>query len=118
MTNADMLKTVLVNLIDNAVKYTPDGGFIQIAAYPADDRVHFSVRDSGIGIPAEDLPRIFNRFYRADKSRNRTVNGTGLGLAIVKHLLDALGSTIEVESQLHNGTTFRFSLPNAAATAS
>ena len=118
MTNADMLKQVLVNLIDNAVKYTPDGGFIRIAAYPTGERIHFSVKDSGIGIPAEDLPRIFNRFYRADKSRNRAVSGTGLGLAIVKHLLDALGSTIEVDSQLHNGTTFRISLPNAAPTAS
>lgn len=114
MANTDLLKQVLVNLIDNAVKYTPDGGSIRIAAHPEADRVQFFVRDSGIGIPAEDLPRIFNRFYRADKSRNRTVSGTGLGLAIVKHVLDALGSAIEVESQLHNGTTFRFSLPLAA----
>ena len=113
-SNADLLKQVLVNLIDNAVKYTPDGGSVRIAAFPEADRAQFSVKDSGIGIPAEELPRIFNRFYRTDKSRNRSISGTGLGLAIVKHTLDALGSAIEVESQLHNGTTFRFSLPLAA----
>ena len=73
--------------------------------------VQFVVKDSGIGIPAEELPRIFDRFYRIYKSRARSISGTGLGLAIVKHLLDALGGTIEVESRPHHGTTFRFRLP-------
>jgi two-component system phosphate regulon sensor histidine kinase PhoR len=115
MTDPDRLKQILVNLIDNAIKYTPDGGAIQVGAALVGNQIQFTVKDSGIGIPAEDLPRIFDRFYRIDKARARAVGGTGLGLAIVKHLLDALGGTIEVESRQDVGTIFRFYLPVAAA---
>ena len=113
-TDPDRLKQVLVNLIDNAIKYTPDSGTIQIGLLLTENQVQFSVKDSGIGIPSEDLPRIFDRFYRIDKARARSVAGTGLGLAIVKHVLDTLGGTIEVESQPNKGTTFRFYLPAAS----
>ncbi len=113
MTDPDRLKQILVNLIDNAIKYTPDGGTIQVGAALVGNQIQFTVKDSGIGIPSEDLPRIFDRFYRIDKARARAVGGTGLGLAIVKHLLDALGGTIEVESRQDVGTTFRFYLPVA-----
>ena len=112
-TDPDRLKQILVNLVDNAVKYTPDGGKILIKACREGNVVQFTVKDSGIGIPAEDLPRIFERFYRIDKARARSVGGTGLGLAIVKQLVDGLGGTIEVESKPDAGTTFVFSLPAA-----
>ena len=109
----DWLKQILVNLVDNAIKYTPDGGAVFLAVVAQGDLLRFTVKDSGIGIPAEDLPRIFERFYRIDKARSRAVGGTGLGLAIVKHLLDALGGTIEVTSSPDAGTTFTFTLPSA-----
>ena len=115
LADPDRLKQILVNLIDNAIKYTPDKGFIQISAGKIGKNIQFVVKDSGIGIPPEDLPRIFDRFYRIDKARTRSISGTGLGLAIVKHLLDALDGTIEVESQPRDGTTFRFFLPVAAS---
>jgi len=114
MADSDRLKQVFVNLIENAIKYTPEQGSIRVDAMETGDRVQFSVKDSGIGIPAEDLPRIFDRFYRIDRARARSVAGTGLGLAIVKHILDALGGTIEVESQPTIGTTFRLFLPVAS----
>ena len=114
LADPDRLKQVFVNLIDNAIKYTPDQGSIRVSALKYGDRAQCMVKDSGIGIPAGDLPRIFDRFYRIDRARASSVAGTGLGLAIVKHILDALGGTIEVESQPHSGTTFRFFLPVAA----
>jgi len=113
MTDPDRLKQILVNLMDNAIKYTPDNGNIILSAQQVGNRIQFTVKDSGIGIPAEDLSRIFDRFYRIDKARTRSVGGTGLGLAIVKHLLDALGGSIEVESRPDAGTSFRFYLPAA-----
>ncbi len=113
LTDPDRLKQILVNLLDNAVKYTPDGGKILVKAYREADEIKFIVKDSGIGIPVEDLPRIFERFYRIDKARARSISGTGLGLAIVKQLVDGLGGTIEVESKPDAGTTFVFTLPAA-----
>lgn len=113
LTDPDRLKQILVNLMDNAIKYTPDGGTIRTGVALCGNQVRFWVSDSGIGIPAEELPRIFDRFYRLDKARSRSVGGTGLGLAIVKHLLDALDGKIEVESRPDVGTTFRFTLPAA-----
>ena len=110
---SDWFKQVLLNLVDNAIKYTPDGGSISLAVSGQTDRVCFRVKDSGIGIPAGDLPRIFDRFYRIDKARSSTVSGTGLGLAIVKYILDAMGGTIDVESSPVSGTTFTFTLPAA-----
>jgi two-component system phosphate regulon sensor histidine kinase PhoR len=99
------------NLIDNAIKYTPEGGRVRVSARAAGDEVVIEVADSGIGIPAEDLPRIFERFYRVDKSRSREMGGTGLGLSIVKHVVQVHGGIVDVESTVGKGTTFRVKLP-------
>ena len=107
------IKQVLTNLIDNAIKFTPDKGVVRLSASYGDGRVTVAVQDSGIGIPAEDLPRIFERFYRVDKARSREMGGTGLGLAIVKHIVEAHGGTVAVESRPAEGSTFRFTLPAA-----
>jgi two-component system phosphate regulon sensor histidine kinase PhoR len=108
----DRLVQILVNLVDNAVKFTPEGGLIRIEAETApDDRVVVRVRDTGIGIASTELPRITERFYRVDKTRSREVGGTGLGLAIVKHLVQAHGGELHVESALGRGTTVSFTLP-------
>jgi two-component system, OmpR family, phosphate regulon sensor histidine kinase PhoR len=108
----DRLVQILVNLVDNAVKFTPEGGRIAIEAVPGPvGRVAVRVRDTGIGIPSIDLPRITERFYRVDKDRSREVGGTGLGLAIVKHLIQAHGGELHIESVLGQGTTVSFTLP-------
>jgi two-component system phosphate regulon sensor histidine kinase PhoR len=108
----DRLVQILVNLVDNAVKFTPEGGRIRIEAEASPDgRVAVRVQDTGIGIPSTELPRITERFYRVDKTRSREVGGTGLGLAIVKHLVQAHGGEIHIESALGHGTTVSFSLP-------
>ena len=108
----DRLVQILVNLVDNAVKFTPEGGRIGIEAGPGPDgRVEIRVRDTGIGIPSTDLPRITERFYRVDKDRSREVGGTGLGLAIVKHLVQAHGGELHIDSVLGHGTTVSFTLP-------
>ena len=110
----DRLVQILVNLVDNAVKFTPEGGQVRIeAALVAAGRVEVRVRDTGIGIPSTDLPRITERFYRVDKTRSREVGGTGLGLAIVKHLVQAHGGELRIESALGHGTTVSFTLPAA-----
>jgi two-component system phosphate regulon sensor histidine kinase PhoR len=104
---------ILDNLLDNAVKYTPVGGQIEVT-WQADDReITMQVRDTGIGIPESDLPRIFERFYRVDKARSRELGGTGLGLSIVKHLTQALHGTVRATSHLGSGTTFTVTLPRA-----
>ena len=102
---------ILTNLLDNAVKYTPEGGRIVVGARALNGTVEISVRDSGIGIPAEDLPRLFERFYRVDKARSRELGGTGLGLAIVKHLVRAQEGEVRVESEPGRGSVFSFTLP-------
>jgi two-component system phosphate regulon sensor histidine kinase PhoR len=102
---------VLTNLLDNAAKYTPEKGTIVLRADPSGEGVEFTVRDTGAGIAAEHIPRLFERFYRVDKARSRALGGTGLGLAIVKHLVLAHRGTIEVSSVLGEGTTFTFRLP-------
>ena len=100
------------NLLDNALKYTPKGTQIQLSVRMNElDGVVVSVRDNGLGIPAEDLPHLFERFYRVDKGRSREKGGTGLGLSIVKHIVQLHGGRAWVESQLGQGTTFFFSLP-------
>ena len=106
------IQQVLTNLIHNAIKFTPSGGTVTVSASTTDDEVTFSVRDTGVGIPAEVLPRIFERFFRADRSR--TGKGTGLGLAIAKHLVQAHGGRIWAESREGQGSTFRFTLRVAA----
>ena len=109
--DAEAVSQILSNLMDNAVKYTPAGGRITVGATPAGAFVELFVRDTGVGVPPEDLPRLFERFYRVDKARSRELGGTGLGLSIVKHLVAAQGGVIRVESQLNQGTTFFFTLP-------
>jgi two-component system phosphate regulon sensor histidine kinase PhoR len=110
----DRLAQILINLVDNAVKYTPSGGHVTVSARgTSPDLVEIAVRDTGVGIPAEDLPRITERFYRVDKARSRELGGTGLGLAIVKHLVIAHGGDLRIESEVDKGTTVRFTLPAA-----
>ena len=105
---------VLRNLLSNAVTHTPDGGAVTVSAEAGAVSVRVSVRDTGEGIAAKDLPYIFERFYRADKSRSRATGGAGLGLAIARYLVEAHGGQIAVESQLGAGSTFSFTLPLAS----
>ena len=108
------LQEALYNLLDNAVKYSREQGEIRLNARQRDRGIELAVSDDGIGIAAEDLPRIFERFYRADKSRGADkVRGTGLGLAIVKHIAQLHGGRVEAESELEKGTTIRVILPSA-----
>jgi two-component system phosphate regulon sensor histidine kinase PhoR len=108
------LEQVLMNLLDNAIKYTDPEGRITVTVRASPARVWVVVSDTGIGIPRADLPRVFERFYRVDKARSRELGGTGLGLSIVKHLVQALGGEVHVESELGRGTRVSFSLPRAA----
>jgi signal transduction histidine kinase len=109
VSDRDCLEQILVNLIGNAIQYT-ESGTITVRTYDADDRVWIEVQDSGIGIAPEDLPHIFKRFWRADKARSRRSGGTGIGLAITQCLVELQGGTIEVTSQLKQGSIFRFYL--------
>lgn len=106
----DRIEQVVVNLLDNAIKYTPTGGRVRVAACAKNKAVQVDITDTGIGIPAEDMPRIFERFYRVDKARSRELGGTGLGLAIVKHIINAHNGKLNVESKPGKGSTFSFSL--------
>lgn len=106
----DRLRQAIANLIDNAIKYSPEGSTIRLEAQERNSMVSFIVSDTGPGIEAEHLPRIFERFYRVDKNRSREVGGTGLGLAIVKHIIEAHGSKITVTSEMGKGTMFSFDL--------
>jgi two-component system, OmpR family, phosphate regulon sensor histidine kinase PhoR len=103
------IEQVLVNLLHNSMKFTPSGGSITISATPAGDSVQVSIRDTGVGISADDLPRIFERFYKADRARSG--GGTGLGLAIVKHIIEAHGGKVWAQSVEGKGATFTFTLP-------
>lgn len=107
------VEQILINLLDNAIKYNREGGNIVISATltPQND-VEIAIQDNGIGIPREDLPRIFERFYRVDKGRSKELGGTGLGLSIVKHLVQAQGGRVWAESQPGEGSTFYFTLPS------
>lgn len=107
----DYLKQMFLNLIDNAVKYTPAGGEVIINQYTKYDEIFIEVIDNGIGIPKEDIDKIFQRFYRVDKARSRSVGGTGLGLAITKHIVNSLKGRICVESEFKNGSKFIVALP-------
>lgn len=110
----DRLSQILVNLVDNAVKYTPKGGTVSFrAAKEGAHQIRITIQDTGQGIPQHDLPRITERFYRVDKARSREEGGTGLGLAIVKHLVQLHGGTLHIESEYGKGTTIEFLLPAA-----
>ncbi len=104
----DRLRQVMTNLIDNAIKYSEAKSFVTVRLHDKEDTVEISVSDTGYGIAAEHLPRIFERFYRVDQDRSRALGGTGLGLAIVKHIVEAHGSFINVQSEIGKGTTFTF----------
>jgi two-component system phosphate regulon sensor histidine kinase PhoR len=112
--NPGLVVQALVNLIDNAVKYSPPGRPVLVAASSGPEGLALSVRDRGMGIPAKDLGRLFERFYRVDKARSRELGGTGLGLAIVKHIAMAHGGSASVESWEGEGSTFRIAFPGAA----
>jgi len=106
----DRLEQVMVNLLDNAIKYTPSGGSVSVCACQESSAVRVDVGDTGIGIPAEDISRIFERFYRVDKARSRELGGTGLGLAIVKHIIQGHNGRLHVESRPGKGSVFSFSI--------
>jgi two-component system, OmpR family, phosphate regulon sensor histidine kinase PhoR len=105
------LEQMLSNLIDNAIKYTEKGGIKIKIDSVGKDKIKISVEDTGIGIPKEHIPRIFERFYVVDKSRSRQLGGTGLGLSIVKHVVLSYGGEIKVESKVGVGTKFEILLP-------
>ncbi|MBI4890400.1 MAG: HAMP domain-containing protein [Acidobacteria bacterium] len=108
------LEQALVNLMDNAVKFGKEGGVVRVESRQTEGGlVEVDVADDGIGIPSEDLPRIFERFYRVDKARSRAAGGTGLGLSIVKHVAEVFGGTVRVKSEVGQGSTFTLSLPAA-----
>ncbi len=111
--NSILFEQVIINLVDNAVKYSPDSSRVKVSAAKTDNKLEIVVKDEGNGIPAEHLSRIFERFYRVDKARSRVMGGTGLGLAIVKHIVNAHSGSINVESQEGQGSTFTISLPLA-----
>jgi signal transduction histidine kinase len=106
-----LVERAISNLIDNAIRYTPPGGSIRVTPMNKGDAVCVRVADTGYGIPEEDLPHIFERFYRVEKSRSRDKGGTGLGLAIARKIMELHGTTLEVKSALNQGTTFSFQLP-------
>lgn len=108
----DYLELVFINLLDNAIKYNIEAGSVRIAAQMQDEKyLQICIRDTGIGIPREDLPRVFERFYRVEKGRSKEYEGTGLGLSIVKHIVQAHGGKIWAESKVGAGSAFYFTLP-------
>jgi signal transduction histidine kinase len=111
----EKVRQVLVNLVENAIKYSPDGGRVEVAVEPHDDAVLFSVRDEGLGIPADEQGRIFEKFYRLDPHMTRGVGGTGLGLYICNELVGRMGGHIWVESTPGQGSSFLFQLPAATS---
>ncbi|MBR4443767.1 MAG: PAS domain-containing sensor histidine kinase, partial [Clostridia bacterium] len=113
--NSDRLEQLLMNLIENAIKYNQPGGSVRVSVYGTAENAYFLVSDTGIGIAEEHLPRLFERFYRVDKGRSRSMGGTGLGLAIVKHIAVSMGGTVEVHSKLGEGSEFSVTLPRYVA---
>jgi two-component system phosphate regulon sensor histidine kinase PhoR len=111
-TDPERLRRVLENLVDNAVKYTPEGGRVEITTSPGPDGgAQVEVADNGPGIAPEHHARVFERFYRVDKARSRELGGTGLGLSIVKHLAEGMGASVSVESEPGKGSRFTLTVP-------
>jgi len=113
--DSESVRRILQNLMDNAIKYTPDEGRVAVLGRQEGDWTIIEVSDTGIGIPRECLDRIFERFYRVDRARSRELGGTGLGLSIVKTLAAALGGRVSVSSELGQGSTFTVHLPRMPA---
>jgi signal transduction histidine kinase len=111
------LRQVFYNLLDNAIKYTPEGGAVEVSAAAQDDAAVVRVRDTGVGIAAEHLPRVFDRFYRVDTARSRAEGGTGLGLCIARSIVLAHGGRIDLASTPGKGTVCTVTLPLGAAEA-
>jgi signal transduction histidine kinase len=105
------LHQILSNLVRNAIRHTPEGGIVVLSARAEGDHVDIGVSDTGEGIAPEDLPHVFDRFYRADPSRTRSTGGAGLGLAIVRELVELMGGTVQADSTPGQGSTFTVSLP-------
>lgn len=114
MGDRDRIRQVLVNLVTNSIKYGAENGRTLVGFYDMDPNILIEVADDGIGISKEDLPRVFERFYRVDKSRSRHMGGTGLGLSIVKHIIEAHNQTINLRSTKGEGSTFAFTLQKAS----
>ena len=111
LSNRDYIKQIFLNLVDNAIKYTPENKKIEVYVKKESKNITIKVIDEGVGIPKEDINRIFERFYRVDKARSRDVGGTGLGLAITKHIVKSLDGTIVVNSELNKGSEFIVTIP-------
>ena len=111
VSNRDYIKQIFLNLIENAIKYTPEYGEVKVIVSSNENEIILQVIDNGVGIPKEDIQRIFERFYRVDKARSRDVGGTGLGLAITKHIVKSLNGMIEVKSELNKGSEFIVTIP-------
>ena len=107
------MEQLLINLTENAIKYNKPGGSVTVQVFANDQEANVTISDTGIGIAEENLPRLFERFYRVDKGRSRQMGGTGLGLAIVKHIVRSMNGEIEVHSKLGEGTEFLVTLPLA-----
>jgi len=111
MMNSSLIEQALVNLIDNAIKYSDPKSAVEIESTRENSRILISVKDHGCGISEKHLPRVFERFYRVDRARSRKLGGTGLGLAIVKHIANVHGGKVEVESAVGKGSKFTIILP-------
>ena len=111
LADEEAIRQIVDNLVDNAIKYTPDGRSVSVSCWGDQHELCIEVADTGIGIPRDDLPRIFERFYRVDKARSRELGGTGLGLSIVKHLVGSIGGQVDVSSRMGSGSRFTIHLP-------
>ena len=117
MLDRDKFDKILLNLVINAIKFTPSGGSIEVKVTVNDNHLKLTVEDTGVGIPPDVLPRIFERFWQVDTSSTRKFQGAGIGLALVRSLTEAMGGQVKVDSKLGHGTTFTVELPAEAATA-
>jgi two-component system phosphate regulon sensor histidine kinase PhoR len=117
LADEEAVRQIADNLIDNAIKYTHEAGSVRVSCRTQEELIVLEVSDTGIGIPRDDLPRIFERFYRVDKARSRELGGTGLGLSIVKHLVQSIGGQLEVESRVGSGSKFMISFPRCTPDA-